>query len=268
MPLPLIDHPSPNHGPRVGGPPDMLVLHYTGMPDGPSALARLCDPASQVSAHYLVGEDGTIWKLVAEERRAWHAGKSFWRGERDINSRSIGIELVNPGHEWGYRPFPRAQMEALIALCRDIMGRHPISPLRVLGHSDVAPDRKQDPGEKFDWLALAMAGIGAWPDPLPADHRPAEAGEVGRLLTHLGYETPFSQFPDGISWENPPPSGAGGISWEKTGENGLESALTAFQRHWAPESLGRGADQQSVAALRALVRLSAEADLAFPDPDA
>jgi N-acetylmuramoyl-L-alanine amidase len=123
----IIDHPSPNYGPRVGGGAiDLLILHYTGMPTGPDALARLCDPLAEVSAHYLIEEDGRVFRLVAETERAWHAGLAYWAGERDINSRSIGIELVNPGHEWGYRPFPEAQMTALIELAQGILARHPI----------------------------------------------------------------------------------------------------------------------------------------------
>lgn len=258
---PLIDHPSPNHGPRVGGPPDMLLLHYTGMPDAAGALRRLCDPAAEVSAHYLIDEDGTIYRLVAEDRRAWHAGRAYWRGETDINSRSIGIELVNPGHEWGYRPFPRAQMTALTALAQDICSRHTIQPLRVLGHSDVAPGRKQDPGELFEWKALADAGIGIWPAPRPDDHRPADLGEVRLLLGRLGYEAAVSEAPHGISWEE---KRAFGILWDEK----AEMALVAFQRHWCPSSLGRGADEPSVAALRALIRQETTGTVAFGGPDA
>ncbi|MFM2045876.1 MAG: hypothetical protein RLY86_4452, partial [Pseudomonadota bacterium] len=151
-PLHLVETPSPNHGPRAPGKPvDMLILHYTGMRSGTAALERLCDPEAQVSAHYLIEEDGTVHRMVHERRRAWHAGVSLWRGEKDINSRSIGIELVNPGHEFGYRPFPAAQMAALTELCRGIVEHYAIPPLHVLAHSDVVPDRKIDPGELFDW---------------------------------------------------------------------------------------------------------------------
>ena len=167
MPLPL-SHPSPNHGPRPEGVPiDILLVHYTGMPTGAEALERLCDGQAQVSAHYLVEEDGTVFSLVPEDRRAWHAGAGYWQGERDINSRSVGVELVNPGHEWGYRPFPDAQMAAFAALARGIMDRHGILPHRVLAHSDVAPSRKEDPGELFDWRGLAAQGVGFWPTPAP-----------------------------------------------------------------------------------------------------
>lgn len=150
----MIDTPSPNFDARAL-PVTMLVLHYTGMQDAAGALARLTDPAAKVSAHYLVDEDGTIHRLVPEEHRAWHAGRSHWRGVTDINSASIGIEIVNPGHEWGYRAFPDAQIEALIPLVHEIKERHAITRGNVVGHSDVAPTRKQDPGELFPWGRLA-----------------------------------------------------------------------------------------------------------------
>ena len=152
----LIPAPSPNFDARKA-PPDMIVLHYTGMRGGEAALARLRDPAAKVSAHYLVEEDGRVFSLVAEERRAWHAGKSFWRGEKDINSVSIGVEIVNPGHEFGYRPFPDAQIAAVIELLGEVRGRWDVADARILGHSDVAPGRKQDPGELFPWKRLAEA---------------------------------------------------------------------------------------------------------------
>ena len=180
-----MNHASPNHDARpAGGPVDMLVLHYTGMRSCAEALARLCDPAAKVSAHYLIDEDGTCVPLVAEDRRAWHAGVSFWRGHADINARSIGIELVNPGHEFGYRPFPEAQMRALIDLCRGILARHPIPPCNVVGHADVAPRRKRDPGDLFDWRRLAAAGIGLWPEGTAAGE-----GDLAAALATIGYET-------------------------------------------------------------------------------
>lgn len=160
---PFVSHPSPNHEDRRGESIDMLVLHYTGMESAAAALARLCDPAAKVSAHYLIDEDGTVCALVSEERRAWHAGLSRWRGQADVNSRSIGIELVNPGHEFGYRAFPDAQIDALIELAQRLLGRHPIPARNVVGHSDVAPARKQDPGELFPWPRLKAYGIGLWP---------------------------------------------------------------------------------------------------------
>jgi N-acetylmuramoyl-L-alanine amidase len=208
------ERPSPNHGPRPSGRIDMLVLHYTGMVDAASALDRLCDPAAEVSAHYLIEEDGTIWRLVEEARRAWHAGRSFWVGERDVNGVSIGIELVNPGHEFGYRPFPQSQMTALVALCRDILGRHAVPPQRVLGHSDVAPQRKRDPGELFDWPLLARAGIGLWPDfaATTAQGAALAADEVQRILARIGYEAPATATFDAATRET----------------------IIAFQRHFRP----------------------------------
>ena len=161
-----IDHArsSPNHGERVGGPawPDCIVLHYTGMKDGPSAVDWLCNSSSGVSCHYVVTEPGTILQLVDEERRAWHAGQSSWAGVADLNSASIGIEIVNGGHDYGLPPFPEPQIDAVIALCRDIAQRHEIRPERILAHSDIAPARKRDPGEGFPWHRLAAADIGHW----------------------------------------------------------------------------------------------------------
>ena len=150
----IIECPSPNHDARAS-PVTMLVLHYTGMADAASAIERLTDPAAKVSSHYLVTEDGQVLRMVDETRRAWHAGLSSWRGVTDVNSASIGIEIVNPGHEFGYRPFPREQMEALLPLVADIVQRHGIARANVVGHSDVAPARKVDPGELFDWELLA-----------------------------------------------------------------------------------------------------------------
>ncbi len=164
--LSVRDRPSPNHADR-GDPPriDMLVLHYTGMRSAVEALDRLCNRAARVSAHYVIEEDGTVWRLLPEAERGFHAGVSCWEGECDLNQVSIGVEIVNPGHEWGYRPFPEAQMRSVETLCRDILARHPISAHRIVGHSDIAPERKSDPGELFDWPRLARAGIGLWPEP-------------------------------------------------------------------------------------------------------
>jgi N-acetylmuramoyl-L-alanine amidase len=158
-----VERPSPNHDDRGGAAIDMLVLHYTGMKSAEAAVSRLTDPAARVSAHYTIDEDGTVYVHVPEARRAWHAGLSHWAGVANVNANAIGIELVNPGHEWGYRAFPEAQIAALIPLCHSILMRHPIPSGRVLGHSDVAPARKQDPGELFPWARLAEAGIGLWP---------------------------------------------------------------------------------------------------------
>ena len=182
--LEIEDRPSTNHDSR-GNPPriDMLVLHYTGMTSAGAALQRLCDPVARVSAHYVIAEDGRIWRLVSESRRAFHAGRSCWEGESDLNAVSIGIEIVNPGHEWGYRPFPEAQMASVERLCREVVARHPIPPHRVVGHSDIAPDRKSDPGELFDWPRLARSGIGIWPPAGPS----SPVGEIdsGRALQNL-----------------------------------------------------------------------------------
>ncbi|WP_149541167.1 N-acetylmuramoyl-L-alanine amidase [Siccirubricoccus phaeus] len=215
--------PSPNHDARPAGTPvDTLVLHYTGMQSGAAALARLCDPAAQVSAHYLVEEDGTVFALVPEHRRAWHAGISEWRGQQQLNGRSIGIEIVNPGHEWGYRDFPALQMAAVCDLCLDILSRHPIPPWNVVAHSDVAPDRKQDPGEKFDWEGLAANGVGLWPGPAAAPAPPAE--QALALLGAIGYRTDLP----------------------------LPVLLTAFQRHWRPALVDGKADPGTMARLAAL----------------
>jgi N-acetylmuramoyl-L-alanine amidase len=192
--LPIRERTSPNDASRDGARIDMLVLHYTGMTSAEAALARLCDPAARVSAHYLIEEDGAIWHLVPEARRAFHAGVSCWHGEFDLNRVSLGIEIVNPGHEWGYRPFPEPQMIAVERLCRDILARHPIPPDRVVGHSDIAPDRKADPGELFDWPRLARAGIGLWPPPATGS-RPRRGRGVGIVeraaalsaLARIGY---------------------------------------------------------------------------------
>jgi N-acetylmuramoyl-L-alanine amidase len=197
----------------------MLVLHYTGMPTAAEALDRLCDPAAQVSAHWLVDEDGTVWRLVDESRRAWHAGKGFWSGETDINSVSIGIELVNPGHEWGYRPFPEAQIKALETLAGGILSRHSISASRVLGHSDIAPQRKQDPGELFPWQRLAERGVGLWPEAGAKSEASVEA-----LLKSVGYEIAAP----------------------------LTAVVAAFQRHWRPALCDGIADPETRARLAAV----------------
>jgi N-acetylmuramoyl-L-alanine amidase len=212
------ERPSPNHGPRRA-PVDMLVIHYTGMDSAAMALDRLCDPASEVSAHYLIGEDGTVWRLVAEDRRAWHAGRSFWAGETDINSRSIGIELANPGHGPNYRPFPDAQMTALERLAQGILARHPIRSHLVLGHADVAPGRKQDPGELFDWRRLAAAGIGLWPDISTT----GGAGTFAADMRTYGYE------------------------------DASPATISAFQQHFRPGDVTGIADAETRALLRALV---------------
>ena len=211
---------SPNHNSRPAPIIDMLVLHYTGMKTAEEALDRLCDPTAEVSAHYLVDEDGSIVQLVPEERRAWHAGNSYWRGRRNLNDVSIGIEIVNPGHQWGYRAFPAPQMAAVAALCREIIARHPIPARNVVGHSDIAPDRKTDPGEKFDWRLLAEHGIGLWPASQPL----TKANEIRAALTEIGY-TPDAAF---------------------------SAILAAFQRHWRPALINGEPDPETTSRILAL----------------
>ena len=234
----FIDAPSPNFDARKS-PPDMIVLHYTGMKTGEGALARLCDASAKVSSHYLVEEDGRTFRLVPEERRAWHAGVSFWKGDTDINSRSVGVEIVNPGHEWGYRAFPKAQIAAVIALVADIRTRWTIDDRRIVGHSDVAPDRKDDPGELFPWKALAQAGHGLWVEPAAAPGAPLAEGAEGAGvfalqagLTRLGYDCA--------------PSG--------TFDAHTTSVVRAFQRHWRQEKFDGVADGETRARLIALLR--------------
>jgi len=230
----VIDAPSPNHDARPDGAPiDTLVLHYTGMQSGEAALTRLRDPEAKVSSHYLVEEDGRVFALVPEARRAWHAGLSFWRGHASLNDRSIGIEIVNPGHEWGYRDFPPAQTATVIALCRHILRRHPIPPRNVVAHSDIAPERKQDPGERFPWAALAAAGIGLWPGEAPEEARALPTLAVGdegpgvaslrRTLGRIGYR----------------------VAAEGAFDRSLALAVTAFQRHWAQHRTDGVADGET-----------------------
>ena len=233
---------SPNHDSR-GEPPNvrpinMLVLHYTGMQSAAAALDRLCDPAARVSAHYLVEEDGALWRLVPEVRRAFHAGVSCWHGETDLNQVSIGIEIVNPGHEWGYRPFPEPQMAAVERLCRDLLARHRIPPDRVVGHSDIAPDRKSDPGELFDWPRLARAGIGLWPPPAAGLSRRRGRG-VG-VVQHAAALADLARI---------------GYCVSAAAE---QIALAAFQRRFRPERWDGLLDAETCARL-AEVRMAVEA---------
>jgi N-acetylmuramoyl-L-alanine amidase len=236
-----IDAPSPNFDARKS-PPDLIVLHYTGMTTGEGALERLRDPAAKVSSHYLVEEDGRIFTLVPEARRAWHAGLSFWKGERDINGLSIGIEIVNPGHEFGYRPFPAAQISAVIGLLGDIRSRWSVEDSRILGHSDVAPDRKDDPGELFPWKTLAEAGHGLWVEPPAAPGAALAPGEesagvfaLQAGLTRLGYDCA----PSGVY------------------DDHTSVVVRAFQRHWRQGRVDGIADGETRARLIALLRASA-----------
>lgn len=196
MALTIKDLPSPNAGPRraVNGAVSIrhMVVHYTGMKSCAAALDRLCDAKAEVSAHYVIDEDGAIYRLVPEERRAWHAGVSFWHGQRDINSTSIGIEIVNPGHEYGYRAFPKEQIAAFTSLAADIMQRHGIKACDVLGHSDVAPGRKTDPGELFPWQDLADQGIGLWPEETVTLAGHVDMTGALRRLSDIGYAVPMT----------------------------------------------------------------------------
>jgi N-acetylmuramoyl-L-alanine amidase len=232
---------SPNHGERRGDSKlDMILLHYTGMPNAEDAVAKLCARGTEVSAHYVVMEDGYVIQCVAEARRAWHAGAAMWEGESDINSRSIGIEIANPGHDRGYPDFPRRQIAAVTALCRSIFTRHRIPAWRVLGHSDVAPARKQDPGEKFPWRLLSESGIGLWVNPAPiteggavfvlGESAPA-IREMQELLGRYGYDIAVSGSYDPAT----------------------RDVIAAFQRHFRPARVDGVADASTIATLKALL---------------
>jgi N-acetylmuramoyl-L-alanine amidase len=236
--LPVVDLPSPNHDDR-GCPVDMLILHYTGMKTARDALDRLRDPAAAVSSHYVVDEDGSVFRLVPEDRRAWHAGVSHWRGQASLNARSIGIEIVNPGHEWGYRDFPVLQLAAVCDLSLLILARHGIPARNVVAHSDVAPDRKEDPGERFDWRALAQNGVGLWPEDAP------DLGTTGAVR-------------DAVTLR-PVRAALAEIGYRVTAEGALDPALSAvlraFQRHWRPEAITGQADDGTLVRLLAVQRL-------------
>lgn len=242
--LPALIAPSPNHGVRKGGRlPDTILLHYTGLPDGEAALRQLCDPAAEVSSHYLVWEDGTLSQLVAEERRAWHAGRGSWAGENDMNDVSIGIEIANFGHRGGLPPYPDAQIETVIALCRDIIERWRIRPERVLAHSDVSIGRKIDPGEHFPWWKLAKAGIGHYVAPAAIEDGPrlgpgssgSEVIELQSMLAGYGY----------------------GVEVTGIYDTGTEAAVTAFQRHFRQTLVDGIADASTVATLKRLIEARA-----------
>lgn len=235
--------PSPNFNDRKH-PIDMLVLHYTGMATGQEALDRMCDASAEVSAHYMIWEDGRIIQLVGEDKRAWHAGVSSWQGDGDLNSRSIGIEIVNGGHDWPLEggelpPYPEAQIEALIELCTGILSRWDIPARRIVGHSDIAPARKDDPGEHFPWAHLASAGIGVslpsaandLSDANPArgeDERAISASALQAMLAEIGYEIE--------------PTGAF--------DDATEAVVRAFQRRWVQDQVTGQLDQRTRGMLR------------------
>ncbi len=222
---------SPNFNDRKPGQCiDMLVIHYTGMESEKAAVDNLCNTDAGVSAHYVITEDGSVSRLVDEDKRAWHAGVAWWRGALDINSRSIGIELVNPGHEFGYQPFPELQMEALISLAQAIMSRHHIPARNIVGHSDVAPTRKSDPGELFNWQRLAKSGIGLWPDGAVSSAKETKE-DVSAMLSAFGYETVD-----------------------------LEATISAFQRHFRPELVDGTADAETIGRLSRLLDLTVADD--------
>jgi N-acetylmuramoyl-L-alanine amidase len=230
--------PSPNHDARALSA-DILLLHYTGMTSTADAIERLRDPDAKVSSHYVVDEQGDIFQLVPETRRARHAGLSSWEGVSDINSRSIGIEIANPGHGFGYPDFPGDQIAGVIALCRDIVVRHLVRPDRVLAHSDVAPQRKLDPGEKFPWERLHRAGVGAWIAPSPI--RPGAAltlRDSGPKVADL--QAALRDYGYGIE--------ANGVYDDLT-----EAVVTAFQRHFRTDCVDGRADQSTIETLRALL---------------
>jgi N-acetylmuramoyl-L-alanine amidase len=208
----MIDRQSPNYDERRGARIHHLILHYTGMKTGAEALERLCDPEAEVSSHYTVDEDGLIYQHVAEKYRAWHAGASYWQGKTDLNTTSIGIEIVNRGHDWGLPKFKDVQIRSVIELCHDIMVRNDIAPEDVLAHSDIAPARKKDPGEKFPWRDLAMEGIGIWPEPSDEDVVRAAGINIEKALHDFGYDPRV-----------------------KLSEN-----IVAFQRHYVPEIFATG----------------------------
>lgn len=237
--------PSPNFDARPEGVrPELLVLHYTDTVDVAETLSYLLDPAREVSAHYLVDEDGTVHRLVGEDKRAWHAGRAFWRGLRDVNARSIGIEIQNPGHRRGYREFPGAQIEAVIALATEIVARHEIAARDVLAHSDVAPTRKKDPGELFPWERLAAAGLGLYPSHVARRHRATRVFALGdadeaiadaqSLLARYGYDCPIT----------------GGL------DEPTRAVLVAFQRRFRAWNFDGRLDGETHARLRALVEMA------------
>ncbi|TGY89999.1 N-acetylmuramoyl-L-alanine amidase [Marinicauda algicola] len=238
----ITETPSPNFNERKL-PVSILVLHYTGMESGTAALDRLREREAGVSAHYMVEEDGEVFRLVAEDKRAWHAGVSAWRGIEDVNSASVGIEIVNGGHEFGLPPFPEAQIEAVIELCRDVMGRHGIAARDVVGHSDIAPARKADPGERFPWRHLAAAGVGLWPDPAGKD--------VAELMRIGAIGDPVEALQLDLQ--------AIGYALTVDGEFGLamEAVVKAFQRRFRPEAIDGIVDGETAGLIARVKALAA-----------
>jgi N-acetylmuramoyl-L-alanine amidase len=231
---------SPNQDDRPAGVPiDMLILHYTGMQSAHAAVERLRDPVAKVSSHYVVDEDGFVLRLVAEEQRAYHAGISYWRGNTEVNGRSIGIEIVNPGHEWGYRDFAVLQLAAVCDLCLSILSRHAIPARNIVAHSDVAPDRKEDPGEKFPWEDLARNGVGIWPVGVP------NLGTTGTVRDATGLRGVRAALGD-IGYR---------VAAEGAFDPALSSVLRAFQRHWRPEAVTGQADSGTLARLLAVAQM-------------
>jgi N-acetylmuramoyl-L-alanine amidase len=230
-----VSYSSPNFNERDPAVPlQYIVLHYTGMKTGTEALLRLCDPKSEVSAHFVIEEDGRIFQLVDENKRAWHAGKSSWQGVTDMNSASIGIELVNPGHQFGYRPFPATQIAALRKLLDDLTQRHNLSHTHCLvAHADIAPTRKEDPGELFPWEDLAKAGFGLWPQLQDSDYGHADDIDVQKMLVQIGYDCPQSGHYD----------------------RETRPAVIAFQRHYEPNNLTGTPERETIARLRAVIRM-------------
>ena len=232
----IIQKQSPNFDSRDGQSVDMLVLHYTGMKSAQEALDRLCDECAKVSAHYMIAEDGTIFKLVDENNRAWHAGVSYWRGNSNINQRSIGIEIVNRGHEFDYTPFPLAQMEAVAGLCSEILTRHKIPARNIVAHSDIAPTRKKDPGELFDWKFLAKNGIGLFPSLRGGKADAAiQSGSPRFARNDDQFATSLNQYGYDIT--------------------ALPEAITAFQRHFRPGNLSGIWDDECGKLLAALLEM-------------
>ena len=215
----------------------MLVLHYTGMESCSQALDQLCDPASKVSAHVLIDEDGTFHRLIGDEYRAWHAGTAYWRGISDVNSASIGIELANPGHEYGYRPFPEAQIKVLIDVCRQMINEYGIPGWGVVGHSDIAPSLKTDPGELFPWQRLAKAGLGLWPDTTDFD----KSNDPWTDLAKIGYAVP------------------GDINRGSTilaPETAQTDIVSSFQRRFRPAHISGALDSETLRLITAIAEIS------------